>query len=128
MHLVKRVLDSVESDAFGHELLQRQPTLQVEADQGGEVTLGQTIAVPRRLQRAAAGEEVKSVWHTPHAITSGESKPQRAMKRLSAQCNSMRELPAEPTYSAASSTTTGRTCSNTKSDVSSPIRSAAQAR
>ena len=48
----------VEPDALGDELLQRQPALQVEADQRREVALGQAVAVPRRLQRAAAGEEV----------------------------------------------------------------------
>ena len=52
------VLDTVQADAFGDELLQRQPALPVQADQGGEVALGQAVAVPGRLQRAAAGEEV----------------------------------------------------------------------
>ena len=51
-------VDVLEADAFGDELLQRQPALQVETDQGGEVALGQAVAVPRRLQRTAAGEEV----------------------------------------------------------------------
>ena len=52
------VLDVVDADPLGDELLQRQPALQVEADQRREVALGQAVAVPRRLQRAAAGEEV----------------------------------------------------------------------
>ena len=58
VHLVERLLDLVEPDAFGDELVQRQPALQVEVDQGGEVALGQAVAVPGRLERAAAGEEV----------------------------------------------------------------------
>src|SRR6185312_3228401 len=58
VHLVERVLDVVEADAFGHELLQRQPALQVEADQRGEVAFGKAIAVPGRLQCPTAGEEV----------------------------------------------------------------------
>ena len=58
VHLVEGVLDAVEADAFGDELLQRQPALQIEADQSGEVALGQAVAVPGRLQRSASGEEV----------------------------------------------------------------------
>jgi hypothetical protein len=40
VHLVEGLLDAVQSDALGDELLQGQPALQVEADQGGEVALG----------------------------------------------------------------------------------------
>ena len=39
-------------------LLQRQAALLVQVDERREVPLGQAVAVPRRLQRAAAGEEV----------------------------------------------------------------------
>lgn len=58
MHLVERLLDVFEPDAFGNEPLQRQPALQVKVDQRGEVAFGQAIAVPRRLQRTAVREEV----------------------------------------------------------------------
>ena len=58
MHLVEGVLNAIQSDALGHEFLQRQSALAVESDQGGEVALGQAVAVPGRLQRSAAGEEV----------------------------------------------------------------------
>lgn len=34
VHLVERVFDVIEADAFGDELLQRQPALQVQRDQG----------------------------------------------------------------------------------------------
>jgi len=46
VHLVEGVLDLVEPDAFGDELLQREPALQVQADEGGEVAFGQAVAVP----------------------------------------------------------------------------------
>ena len=46
VHFVERLLDVAEADAFGDELLQRQPALQVEVDQGGEVAFGQAVAVP----------------------------------------------------------------------------------
>ena len=46
MHLVESFFDVVEADALGDELLERQAPLQVNADQGGEVTLGQAVAVP----------------------------------------------------------------------------------
>ena len=49
---------SSSRDALGDELLQRQPALPVQVDQHREVPLGQAVAVPRRLQRPAAGEEV----------------------------------------------------------------------
>jgi hypothetical protein len=49
-HLVERFLDTVETDAFGGEALQRKSALTVQADQRREVTLGQAVAVPRRLQ------------------------------------------------------------------------------
>src|SRR5271165_7541569 len=58
MHFVESRLDITETDALRDELLQRQPTLQVEVDQGGEVAFGQAVAVPGRLQRAAVREEV----------------------------------------------------------------------
>ena len=58
MHLVECILDTFEPDALGHELLQRQSALAIEVDQGGEVALRKTVAVPGRLQRSPAGEEV----------------------------------------------------------------------
>ncbi len=52
------LLDVLELDPLGHELFERQPTLLVQVDEHREVALGQAVAVPRRLERAAAREEV----------------------------------------------------------------------
>lgn len=40
MHLVERLLDVFEPDAFGNEPLQRQPALQVKVDQRGKSLSG----------------------------------------------------------------------------------------
>ncbi len=58
MHLLERPLDITETDPFGHELVQRQPTLLVQIDQHRKIPLRQTIAVPRRLQRPTPGKEI----------------------------------------------------------------------
>lgn len=50
MHRLECLLDLVELDALADELLERQTPLLVQVDQNGEVTLGQAVAVPRRLQ------------------------------------------------------------------------------
>src|SRR6187401_3002727 len=53
LHLVERVLDVVEPDRLRHELVEREATLQVQVDERREVARRKTVAVPRRLQRAA---------------------------------------------------------------------------
>ena len=58
LHLVERLLDLVERDRLGHELVEREAALEVELDERREVARRQAVAVPTRLQRAAASEEV----------------------------------------------------------------------
>ena len=58
MHLVERRLDVVDADLLGHERVEVEPALLVEVDQHREVAAGQAVAVPARLQRAAATEDV----------------------------------------------------------------------
>ena len=58
MHLLERRLDVTETDLLGDERVEVEPALLVERDQHREVARGQAVAVPRRLQRAAAAEDV----------------------------------------------------------------------
>ena len=60
VHLVEGVLDVVEPDAFGDELVQREPALQIQADQRREVTLGQAVAVPARTSATRRGRRSRS--------------------------------------------------------------------
>ena len=55
------------------ELVQRQPALQVEVDQHREVAGRQAVAVPGRLQRAAAAEDVDAA--AARAVMSGVGTP-----------------------------------------------------
>src|SRR5918998_563031 len=66
LHLLERLLDVVQPDGLGDELLERQPSLQVQVDQHREVALGQAVAVPRGLQRPAAAEEADQRQLQPH--------------------------------------------------------------
>src|SRR3954449_7023496 len=66
VHLVERRLDIVEPDGLRDELLQRQPTLQVQVDEQREVATRQAVAVPRRLHRTTASEQVDEGKFQPH--------------------------------------------------------------
>ena len=54
----KAASTSSEADLLGHEGVEVEPALLVEVDQHREVAGGQAVAVPARLQRAAATEDV----------------------------------------------------------------------
>src|SRR4051812_11767885 len=58
LHLVEGVLDCVEGDGLAHEPVEREPTLEMEIDEHREVTAGQAVAVPTRLEGPAPPEEV----------------------------------------------------------------------
>src|SRR4051794_41875507 len=66
MHLLERRLDVVDADRLGHELLQRQPALQVQVDEQREVAAREAIAVPRRLDRAPPTENGDWGGGPPH--------------------------------------------------------------
>src|SRR3954453_7295138 len=57
-HLLERVLDLVERDRLGDEHRQVDATLQVQVDEHREVARRQAVAVPRRLDRTAAPEQL----------------------------------------------------------------------
>ena len=59
VHLVERLLDVVERDLLGDERVQVEPALPVELGQHREVAVGQAVAVPAGLERAAAAEDVE---------------------------------------------------------------------
>lgn len=48
-------LPLADADPLGDELLQRQSALQVQVDEGGEIPLGHSIAVPRRFECGVDG-------------------------------------------------------------------------
>src|SRR5438045_2364597 len=54
LHLGERLLHRVQRDRLRHELVQREPALQVRLAQHGEVAFWQAVAVPGGLERAAA--------------------------------------------------------------------------
>src|SRR5215212_6251306 len=58
VHLVEGLLDAVDADGLGHEVVEREAALQVEVDQHREVAAGQAVAVPGRLDRPAAAEDL----------------------------------------------------------------------
>ena len=58
VHLLEGGLDVADADLLGDERVEVEPALLVEVDQHREVTGGQAVAVPARLQRAAAPEHV----------------------------------------------------------------------
>ena len=49
LHLGKRILHVVDTDALGDELAEREAALQVQVDVGGEVALREAVAVPGGL-------------------------------------------------------------------------------
>src|SRR5215469_13796175 len=65
-HLGESLLDVGDADGLRDELLQRQPALQVQVGQHREVAVGQAVAVPRRLEPAAAAEHVEQRQLEPH--------------------------------------------------------------
>src|SRR3954470_16969034 len=66
MHLREGVLDAVQRDRLADETVQVKPTLQVHVDEHREVAGGQAVAVPARLQRTTAAEEVEQRHLQPH--------------------------------------------------------------
>src|SRR3954454_18297666 len=66
VHPLERGLDVVEADPLRHELVEWQPSLQVQVDQHREVTRGQAVAVPARLHRTTATEHVDERQVEPH--------------------------------------------------------------
>ena len=58
VHLVEGGLDVADADLLGHERVEVEPALLVEVDEHREVARGQAVAVPGRLQRPAATEDV----------------------------------------------------------------------
>src|SRR4051794_41854332 len=57
MHLLERRLEVVDADRLGHELLQRQPALQVQVDEQREVAAREANAGPRPLYPAAPAQD-----------------------------------------------------------------------
>src|SRR4051812_40813540 len=55
-HPVEGLLDLVEGDGLADEAVQVEPALQIEVDQQREVPARQAVAVPGRLEGAAAAE------------------------------------------------------------------------
>ena len=72
MHCFERLLDLVQLDALADEVLQWQAPLLVEVHERREVALGQAVAVPRRLQRAAVREQVDE-RHLKRHVRSGHA-------------------------------------------------------
>src|SRR4051794_7756926 len=58
VHLLERGLDVVQADRLGDELVEREAALQVQVDEHREVPAGQAVAVPGRLDRPAAAEDL----------------------------------------------------------------------
>ena len=58
LHLVERVLDVVEADGLAHEALEVEAPVEVQVDEHREVARREAVAVPARLERAAATEEL----------------------------------------------------------------------
>ena len=58
VHLVERRLDVADADLLGDERVEVEPALLVEVDEHREVAVGQAVAVPAGLERAAATEDV----------------------------------------------------------------------
>ena len=58
LHAGEGVLDLVDADGLADEAVEVEPSGQVEVDEHGEVPRGEAVAVPARLQRAAAAEEL----------------------------------------------------------------------
>src|SRR4051812_47243334 len=66
MHLVECGLDVVQRDGLADEAVQVETSLLVHVDEHRKVARRQAVAVPTRLQCAAATEEVEQ-WHLdPH--------------------------------------------------------------
>src|SRR5215210_8178588 len=78
MHLEEGLLDVLEPDRLGDEAVERQPALQVQVDEHREVAAGQAVAVPRRLQRTAAAEEVHQRHVDPHVGCGNADEHDRA--------------------------------------------------
>ena len=57
-HPREGVLDLVDPDGLGDEAVEVELSVQVEVHEHGEVPRGEAVAVPARLQRAAAAEEL----------------------------------------------------------------------
>src|SRR3954469_7511547 len=57
-HPPERLLHVAEPDGLADECVQRQSPLEVQVDEHREVAGGQAVAVPGRLERAAAAEQV----------------------------------------------------------------------
>src|SRR5688500_11036280 len=56
--VVEGLLDVVQADGLGDELVEREAALQVEVDEHREVAAGQAVAVPGGLDRAAPAEDL----------------------------------------------------------------------
>src|SRR4051795_243709 len=58
VHLLEGLLDVLEGDGLGDELVEREAALQVQVDEHREVAGGQAVAVPGGLDRPAPAEDL----------------------------------------------------------------------
>src|SRR6266508_2309954 len=65
-HLGEGLLDLVQRDRLGDEAVEVVAAAQVQVGEDREVAGGQAVAVPRRLERAAAAEEVEHTQVDAH--------------------------------------------------------------
>ena len=80
VHLGEGILNAVELNLLGDELVERQASLLEEVDKHREVAARQAVAVPGRLNRAAAPEDLDE-WGLPFHVRSRDAdEHQRAGK------------------------------------------------
>src|SRR5262249_20611658 len=58
LHLVERLFNFIQSNGLRHEPFEVEPTLQIQVDKHREIACGETVAIPRRLERSASAKHL----------------------------------------------------------------------